>query len=111
MPVRGPGARQQQAPATRRQAGSALLLSLAMAQFMVVLDFSIVNVALPPSSGTCTSPPRRCSVTWPTLMSAAQTLQVAAPPPGPGYRPSRLLWLGALGVGHADPDPLCLQGG
>jgi MFS family permease len=27
--------------------GSALLLTLAMAQFMVVLDFTIVNVALP----------------------------------------------------------------
>ena len=29
------------------RAGTALLLSLAMAQFMVVLDFTIVNVALP----------------------------------------------------------------
>src|ERR1700734_1850472 len=34
-----------QVPAPR--AGSALLLTLSMAQFMVVLDFTIVNVALP----------------------------------------------------------------
>src|SRR5580692_7605751 len=34
-----------QAPAPR--AGFALLLTLSMAQFMVVLDFTIVNVALP----------------------------------------------------------------
>jgi EmrB/QacA subfamily drug resistance transporter len=35
------------APAGGPPAGFALLLSLAMAQFMVVLDFTIVNVALP----------------------------------------------------------------
>lgn len=35
------------APAGGPRAGFALLLSLAMAQFMVVLDFTIVNVALP----------------------------------------------------------------
>jgi EmrB/QacA subfamily drug resistance transporter len=35
------------APASAPQAGPALLLSLSMAQFMVVLDFTIVNVALP----------------------------------------------------------------
>src|SRR5690348_17017418 len=34
-------------PAGAPRAGSALLLSLSMAQFMVVLDFTIVNVALP----------------------------------------------------------------
>jgi EmrB/QacA subfamily drug resistance transporter len=34
-------------PAGRPSAGFALLLVLAMAQFMVVLDFTIVNVALP----------------------------------------------------------------
>jgi MFS family permease len=47
MSVPGPG---EQAPASRpegQHAGFALLLSLAMAQFMVVLDFTIVNVALP----------------------------------------------------------------
>jgi EmrB/QacA subfamily drug resistance transporter len=38
-----PSAGDQDAP----HAGRALLLSLAMAQFMVVLDFTIVNVALP----------------------------------------------------------------
>jgi hypothetical protein len=36
----------QEAPAAP-SAGLALLLTLAMAQFMVVLDFTIVNVALP----------------------------------------------------------------
>ena len=36
-----------QPPAAAPRAGRALLLSLAMAQFMVVLDFTIVNVALP----------------------------------------------------------------
>ena len=36
-----------QAPAGAPQAGFALLLTLSMAQFMVVLDFTIVNVALP----------------------------------------------------------------
>ncbi len=35
------------APAGAPQAGFALLLTLSMAQFMVVLDFTIVNVALP----------------------------------------------------------------
>jgi EmrB/QacA subfamily drug resistance transporter len=35
------------APAGAPRTGFALLLSLAMAQFMVVLDFTIVNVALP----------------------------------------------------------------
>ena len=35
------------APAGAPRAGSALLLTLSMAQFMVVLDFTIVNVALP----------------------------------------------------------------
>jgi EmrB/QacA subfamily drug resistance transporter len=35
------------APANAPGAGFALLLSLSMAQFMVVLDFTIVNVALP----------------------------------------------------------------
>lgn len=39
--------RRQAAPAAGLRAGNALLLSLAMAQFMVVLDFTIVNVALP----------------------------------------------------------------
>jgi EmrB/QacA subfamily drug resistance transporter len=39
----GPG----KAPAGMPGAGFALLLALAMAQFMVVLDFTIVNVALP----------------------------------------------------------------
>ena len=34
-------------PAGAPSAGFALLLVLAMAQFMVVLDFTIVNVALP----------------------------------------------------------------
>ena len=37
----------QQATANAPRAGLALLWSLAMAQFMVVLDFTIVNVALP----------------------------------------------------------------
>ena len=36
-----------QAPAGAPRAGFALLLTLSMAQFMVVLDFTIVNVALP----------------------------------------------------------------
>lgn len=36
-----------EAPAGAPRAGSALLFSLSMAQFMVVLDFTIVNVALP----------------------------------------------------------------
>jgi EmrB/QacA subfamily drug resistance transporter len=36
-----------EAPADPPRPGLALLLSLAMAQFMVVLDFTIVNVALP----------------------------------------------------------------
>ena len=35
------------APAGAPRAGLALLLTLSMAQFMVVLDFTIVNVALP----------------------------------------------------------------
>ncbi len=39
--------RQAPAAAGAPRAGFALLLSLAMAQFMVVLDFTIVNVALP----------------------------------------------------------------
>jgi EmrB/QacA subfamily drug resistance transporter len=39
--------RSDKAPAGRRAPGFALLLVLAMAQFMVVLDFTIVNVALP----------------------------------------------------------------
>jgi EmrB/QacA subfamily drug resistance transporter len=43
----GQSGRQAQAPAGWPRAGSALLLSLAMAQFVVVLDFTIVNVALP----------------------------------------------------------------
>jgi EmrB/QacA subfamily drug resistance transporter len=42
-----PGQRPVQAPEGAPRAGFALLLSLAMAQFMVVLDFTIVNVALP----------------------------------------------------------------
>ena len=41
------GDRQAQAPAGGPCTGLALLLSLSMAQFMVVLDFTIVNVALP----------------------------------------------------------------
>ena len=41
-----PGSEQGAAPGTT-QAGTALLVTLAMAQFMVVLDFTIVNVALP----------------------------------------------------------------
>jgi MFS family permease len=41
------GDRPARAPAGGPRAGQALLLSLAMAQFMVVLDFTIVNVALP----------------------------------------------------------------
>ena len=36
-----------EAPAGAPRAGFALLFSLSMAQFMVVLDFTIVNVALP----------------------------------------------------------------
>lgn len=40
------GAKGGVAPATLT-AGNALLASLAMAQFMVVLDFTIINVALP----------------------------------------------------------------
>jgi len=40
-------ARPRQAAAGAPRPGLALLLSLAMAQFMVVLDFTIVNVALP----------------------------------------------------------------
>ncbi|MGH3209383.1 MAG: hypothetical protein ACRDNO_16635 [Trebonia sp.] len=44
MSVPSPG---DQAQASERRAGTALLMSLAMAQFMVVLDFTIVNVALP----------------------------------------------------------------
>jgi EmrB/QacA subfamily drug resistance transporter len=47
MSVPGPDALPPQAPASGRQAGFALLISLSMAQFMVVLDFTIVNVALP----------------------------------------------------------------
>ena len=39
--------RQGNAPARAPRAGFALLLTLSMAQFMVVLDFTIVNVALP----------------------------------------------------------------
>jgi EmrB/QacA subfamily drug resistance transporter len=42
-----PGDSPAQAAAGGPRAGLALLLSLAMAQFMVVLDFTIVNVALP----------------------------------------------------------------
>jgi EmrB/QacA subfamily drug resistance transporter len=42
-----PGGGPAQAVAGAPRAGLALLLSLAMAQFMVVLDFTIVNVALP----------------------------------------------------------------
>ncbi len=42
-----PGQGQAQAQAGAPHAGLALLLSLSMAQFMVVLDFTIVNVALP----------------------------------------------------------------
>jgi EmrB/QacA subfamily drug resistance transporter len=41
------GTRQAQAPAGGPHAGFALLMLLAMAQFMTVLDFTIVNVALP----------------------------------------------------------------
>jgi EmrB/QacA subfamily drug resistance transporter len=44
MSVPSPG---DQSQASGPQAGTALLLSLAMGQFMVVLDFTIVNVALP----------------------------------------------------------------
>ena len=36
-----------EAPADPPRPGFALLFSLSMAQFMVVLDFTIVNVALP----------------------------------------------------------------
>ena len=36
-----------EAPAQAPRPGTALLISLSMAQFMVVLDFTIVNVALP----------------------------------------------------------------
>ncbi len=36
-----------EAPADAPRAGFALLFSLSMAQFMVVLDFTIVNVAMP----------------------------------------------------------------
>ena len=43
----GVGDRAGQAPAGAPRAGFALLLTLSMAQFMVVLDFTIVNVALP----------------------------------------------------------------
>ena len=43
----GLGDRAGKAPAGAPQAGFALLLTLSMAQFMVVLDFTIVNVALP----------------------------------------------------------------
>ncbi len=39
--------RADKAPAGAPRAGFALLLTLSMAQFMVVLDFTIVNVALP----------------------------------------------------------------
>jgi EmrB/QacA subfamily drug resistance transporter len=42
-----PGDRPAPAGASAPRPGFALLLSLAMAQFMVVLDFTIVNVALP----------------------------------------------------------------
>jgi EmrB/QacA subfamily drug resistance transporter len=42
-----PGDQPGQAPAGDPPAGFALLLTLSMAQFMVVLDFTIVNVALP----------------------------------------------------------------
>src|SRR5215831_17184346 len=44
MSVPRPG---DQVPPDQPHAGFALLLSLSMAQFMVVLDFTIVNVALP----------------------------------------------------------------
>src|SRR5262249_53459650 len=44
MSVPRPG---DQVPPGQPRAGFALLLSLSMAQFMVVLDFTIVNVALP----------------------------------------------------------------
>jgi EmrB/QacA subfamily drug resistance transporter len=43
MPAEGTGDQVPAAPGS----GSALLLTLSMAQFMVVLDFTIVNVALP----------------------------------------------------------------
>jgi EmrB/QacA subfamily drug resistance transporter len=46
-PRQAPAAAPAEAPAGRPHAGRALLLSLSMAQFMVVLDFTIVNVALP----------------------------------------------------------------
>ena len=42
-----PGNQLGKAPAGAPRAGFALLLTLSMAQFMVVLDFTIVNVALP----------------------------------------------------------------
>ena len=42
-----PGDQLGKAPAGAPRAGFALLLTLSMAQFMVVLDFTIVNVALP----------------------------------------------------------------
>src|SRR5215831_17108078 len=44
MSVPRPG---DQVPPDQPHAGFALLLSLSMAQFMVVLDFTIVNVTLP----------------------------------------------------------------
>jgi len=44
MSVPGSG---DQIPAASRAVGTALLLTLSMAQFMVVLDFTIINVALP----------------------------------------------------------------
>src|ERR1700730_15453508 len=49
-PGRGAGRlrdRLGRAPAGAPRTGFALLLTLSMAQFMVVLDFTIVNVALP----------------------------------------------------------------
>lgn len=42
-----PGQRQAQAPAGAPHAGLALLVSLSMAQFMVVLDATIVNALCP----------------------------------------------------------------
>jgi hypothetical protein len=52
---RRPGDQPGKAPAGAPGAGFALLLTLSMAQFMVVLDFTIVNVALPQRPGSTTS--------------------------------------------------------
>ena len=90
-----PGDQLGKAPAGAPRAGLALLLTLSMAQFMVVLDFTIVNVALPSISTACMSP-RPCCSGWSAAMRSPLGNSAAGRPLADVYGRARMYRIGLV---------------